>query len=60
MDKFNEWQDKNFEIINAKVELRVELNDSDMTLIEHTLSKISEDVYSSSEALALMWGQGDQ
>ena len=55
IDKFNEILSNNFEKINAKLELDIEFNEQDLAWIEYQLSKIEDDVYSTTEAMALMW-----
>ena len=63
IDKFNEILSNNFEKINAKLELDIEFNEQDLAWIEYQLSKVEDDVYSTAEAMALMWnstGTGSQ
>ncbi len=56
-DKFNEWQDNNFEILNYKLELDLELNDSELKQLDYMLGKIEDDYYNLAEAAALMVGE---
>lgn len=53
-DKWNEWQDNNYEQLTYKLELKLELNDSDLEVIDYELNKISDDFYKMAEAAALM------
>ncbi|MBQ7820077.1 MAG: hypothetical protein IJ341_10320 [Bacteroidales bacterium] len=53
-EKFNEWQDANFEILNTELELKIEINDMDLQRIEYYLGKIEDDFYQMAEAAALM------
>lgn len=55
-EKFNEWQDNNFEILNYELELKLEVDDSELRRLEYLLSKIEDDFYSMAEAAALMIG----
>ena len=61
-DKFNEWQDNNFEILNYELELKLEVDDAELRKLEYLLSKIEDDFYSIAEAGALMIGKenGDE
>jgi hypothetical protein len=61
-DKFNEWQDNNFEILNYELELKLEVDDAELRKLEYLLSKIEDDFYSLAEAGALMIGKenGDE
>jgi hypothetical protein len=40
--------------------MAIELNENDMALLEYKLSEIEDDVYSTAEALSLMWGSKDE
>lgn len=53
-EKFNEWQDANFDILNTELELKIEINDMDLQRIEYYLGKIEDDFYQMAEAAALM------
>ena len=53
-EKFYEWQDNNYEQLTYKLELKLELNDSDLEVIDYELNKISDDFYKMAEAAALM------
>ena len=55
-EKFNEWQDNNFEILNYELELKLEVDDAELRKLEYLLSKIEDDFYSMAEAGALMVG----
>ena len=54
MDAIYEWQDNNYEILNLELELKVEINDANMEMIEYYMSKIEDDVYASAEAFGYM------
>ena len=53
-EKFYQWQDNNYEILTYELEIKIELNDDEMKLVDYYLSKISDDFYSMAEAAALM------
>jgi hypothetical protein len=53
-EKFNEWQDANFDILNTELELKIEINDMDLQRIEYYLGKMEDDFYQMAEAAALM------
>lgn len=58
-----EWLSKNFEKITYKVEYKLEINEADIALIEHSFDKISEQTYKRAEAIGLIWsslGKGDE
>lgn len=57
VDKFNEWQDKNFEKLSTEIEIKVEINDSDLKVIDYYLNKISDDFYKLAEAAGYMTDQ---
>ena len=51
------WQDKNAEILNEKLTLKVEVNDRELNKIDYYLSKMEDDFYQMAEAAAIMTGQ---
>ena len=53
-EKFNAWQDANFEILNTELELKIEINDMDLQRLEYYLGKMEDDFYQMAEAAALM------
>lgn len=55
---FYEWQDKNYEKLTYKVEFKIEINDSDLEIIEYYLDKTSDNFYKMAEDIALMKDQG--
>ena len=55
-DKYYEWQDNNAEILNYKLELKMEINDMELEKVEYYLSKMKDDFYQMAEAGALMLG----
>jgi hypothetical protein len=44
-EKFHEWQDANFDILNTELELKIEINDMDLERIDYYLGKMEEDFY---------------
>lgn len=59
-DKINEWQDNNLEMLNYKLEVKLEINDAELEKLEYYLNKISDDFYQMAESAALMIGKGGQ
>ena len=55
-DKFYEWQDTNAEILTYSLELKIEINDRELTKLDYLLGKTEDDVYQMAEAAALMIG----
>ena len=53
-EKFDEWQDNNFEILNTELELKIEINDMDLQRLEYYLGKVEDDFYQMAEAAAFM------
>lgn len=53
-EKLHEWQDANFDILNAELELKIEINEMDLERIEYYLDKMEDDFYQMAEAAALM------
>lgn len=51
-DAFYEWQDNNYEQIHYKLELELEINDTELRMIDYYLNKIADDFYSMGEAAA--------
>lgn len=57
-DYYRELRSLNYEKLEYKIEIRVELNEDDLTNIEHQLSRLDEDsVYSVGERIALIGSQ---
>lgn len=57
IDKFNEWQDNNFEMLNYKLEIKIELNDAELEKLEYYLDKYDGDFYKMAESIALVSDQ---
>lgn len=55
-DKYYEWQDNNAEMLNYKLELKMEINDMELEKVEYYLDKMEDDFYQMAEAGALMLG----
>ena len=62
-DLENDWEEardkeyaNNYAELSYKIELRVELNEMDMDLIEYQIAQLGEDFFKSEEILALMGG----
>ena len=53
-DKIYEWQDNNYEQLNYKLELEIEINDSEMERLEYYLGKIEGNIYKTAEAFTKM------
>ena len=51
-DAFYEWQDNNYEQIHYKLELELDINDTELRMINYYLNKIADDFYSMGEAAA--------
>ena len=55
---FYEWQDKNYEKLTYQIEFKIEINDSDLEVVEYYLDKMSDNFYKMAESIALMKDQG--
>ena len=55
-EKFYQWQDNNYEMLTYELEIKLELNEDELKLIDYYLNKISDDFYQMAEAAALMVG----
>ena len=53
-DKIYEWQDNNYEMLQYKLEVKIELNDDDLKKIDYYLNKYSDNFYKMAESAALM------
>jgi hypothetical protein len=53
-DKFYEWQDNNYEQLTYELELKLEVNDSKLEIVDYYLEKIEDDMYATLEAYELM------
>ena len=53
-DKFYEWQDNNYEALQLKLELKLEINDAELKKLEYFLGKYSDNFYKMAESAALM------
>jgi hypothetical protein len=58
-DAIYEWQDNNYEVLNAKLEYEIEINDSELEVIDYYLGKIEDDVYAYVEAMGKYQQQSD-
>ena len=58
-DKIYEWQDNNYEKLNYELEFKLEIEDSNLELVEYYLGKIEDDVYATAEAFGYMNNQVD-
>lgn len=52
-EAINQIQDNNADILNTKLELRIEINENDLKKIEYELSKIEDNAFKVAEAMAL-------
>lgn len=52
-DKWNEWQDNNYEQLHYKLELEIEIDDRELAWLEHQLNQIADDFYKMGESAAL-------
>lgn len=59
-DAFYEWQDKNYEILSYKLELKLEVNEIALEELEYYLNKISDDFYKMAESAALLQSQSPE
>lgn len=59
-DAFYEWQDKNYEILSYKLELKLEVNEMALEELEYYLNKISDDFYKMAESAALLQSQSPE
>lgn len=58
-DKIYEWQDNNYEQLNYKLELEIEINDSELELLEYYMGKTEGNIYKTAEAFGYLAGQTD-
>ena len=58
-DKIYEWQDNNYEQLNYKLEFELEINDSEMELLDYYLDKAEGDIHKTAEAFGYMKSQVD-
>lgn len=58
-DKIYEWQDNNYEQLNYKLELEIEINDSELELLEYYMGKTEGNIYKTAEAFGYLAGQAD-
>lgn len=56
-DKILEW---NYKTITTKVELKLEINDSDIKRVERKIAALGDDLFSRAEAASLMTGYVDE
>lgn len=56
-DNLNELQDLAYEKLSYKLEVKLELNDNELKLLEYYFDKLSDNVYKRSEALAKIWAK---
>lgn len=56
-EAINQIQDNNADILNTKLELRIEINENDLKKIEYELSKIEDNAFKAAEAMALTANQ---
>ena len=56
-DKWNEWQDNNYEQLHYALEIEIELNDMELEKLDYYLNKIADDFYSMAEAAQYMVNQ---
>ena len=56
-DKFNEWQDNNYNQLTYSLELKLEINDMELEKIDYYLNKFSDNFYKMAESAALMFDQ---
>ena len=55
-EAFYAWQDKNFEALSYDLEIRIDVDEDKLELVDYYLSKMDGDVFSMGESLALMTG----
>lgn len=58
-EKFYQWQDNNYEILTYELEIKLELNEDELKVIDYYLNKVSDDFYQMAEAAALMVSSGN-
>ena len=49
-DAFHEWQDNNYEQIQYKLEVQLEVEDAELRMLDYYFNKLSDDVFSMAEA----------
>ena len=58
-EKFYEWQDNNFEILNHELEVKITLDDNELKKLDYFFNKLSDNIYKAAEALGYLQGQID-
>ena len=59
LETFYQLQDLRFEELNYSLELKMDINDQDLELLNYYIGKIEDDVYHRAEALSLLYGKYD-
>lgn len=54
MDKFYEWQDKNLEGINYKLEIKLSLDTNTLNWLNYYFDKLADDIYKATEAFTIL------
>ena len=49
------WQDKNFEVLEYKLELKLDIEDQDLQYLDYLMNKWSDDFFKLAESAALMY-----
>lgn len=55
-----ELQDLTYEKLTYKLEIKLEIRDNELKMLEHYFDKLSDNVYKRSEALAKIWSKTDK
>ena len=59
-EAYTEWLDLNYEKLTYSLEIKVTVNDNDLTYLDHKISQIEDDIYKTAEVLDYYFsGTGD-
>jgi hypothetical protein len=56
-DAFYAWQDKNYEELTYRLELKIDINDAELERLDYLLDKYSDNFYKMAESAALLSDQ---
>lgn len=59
-EAYTEWLDLNYEKLTYSLEIKVTVNDNDLTYLDHKISQVEDDIYKTAEILDYYFsGKGD-
>lgn len=54
IEAFNKWQDSNYEELQLKLELKLEINDDELRMLEFKLKRMEDNFYKMAESAAIL------